>query len=293
MKGALMLAGLLAVGVTLAAVQTKLIKENVKNISDNLVYGICVYTIGSIVMVLSGGRLSCSPYVRILGIITGCLIIVESMTGVSALRHGSLALTTLVTMSNMILTIIPAGLLWNEPMSLKRAAGVILMLLSMALVLNVFGKKEENSNISGKWVVIVFVCFVAGGLVGFPQKYLTVSPYAGEVMSYLLWAYLVEACLESVMLILNINVRKESVTMAANRENILRLAASAVLTSLLHILTMGALRELPISVVMPISNGGRLILITLMDVVYFKSDLSRQQIAGILTGVAAIVVLSI
>ena len=128
---------------------------------------------------------------------------------------------------------------------------------------------------------------------GFPQKYQTMSVWSGEIMSYLLYAFLTAMLLSVPCLLFLVKGKKIRPTMQPERKLIAGTVLTGVMMALLHILTMRALDVIPISVVLPISNGGRLILVTLVDVFLFRQKLTGQQILGIILGLAAILMLSV
>jgi len=63
--------------------------------------------------------------------------------------------------------------------------------------------------------------------------------------------------------------------------------------AVIGLLFLRAMAFIPTSVLSPINNGGRLILITIMDVLLFKQKLTVPQYAGLASGITAIILLSI
>jgi len=297
MKNVLLLAVLVTDGVLLSALQNSLVKKNIRNMSDNFAYVCIIYIFGTLIMYLNGGRFQCSSFTRTMGIITGFLIIAEAVSGVNALRYGPMSLTNMLSMSSMVVPMIPAGILWNEPMTGLQIFAAGIMILSMALILNMFGKKEAGkgvfSGVNPKWLVFGLGCFIFGGLMGFPQKYQTMSAYSGEIISYLLYAFLTAAVLSVPCFLFYAKQKGEPLTLEFSPKLLSGIAACGILTAYLHILTMRALDTIPLAVVFTISNGGRLILVTIVDMFYFKQNLTKQQLAGIALGIISILLLSV
>lgn len=297
MKNALLMLTVVTSGVLLSALENSLVKKNIRSVCDNFAYVFIVYLFGALIMYLNGGRFQCSSFTKIMGIITGFTIIGEAVCGVGALKNGPMSLTNMLSMSSMVIPMIPAGILWNEPMTGVQIFAAALMLLAMSLILNMYGKKEEGkgvfSGVNPRWLVFGLGCFLFGGLMGFPQKYQTMSAFSGEIMSYLLYAFLTATFL-SVLCILFFSRKKgESLTLKFSAKLALEFAGCGILTAYLHILTMEALNRIPIAIVLTVSNGGRLILVTLVDMFYFKQKLTAQQIIGIAVGIVSILLLSI
>lgn len=297
MKNVLLLAVLVCDGVLLSVVQNSLVKKYIHNQSDNFLYIAAVYLTGSLVIFAAGGRFQCSDYTRILGVITGVLIIAETLFSTNALRYGPMSLTNLLSMSSMVIPMLPAGILWNEWMTPLQITAAVLMLLSMALIMNLFRKKDRaedrSTKVDPRWVVFALLCFLAGGLMGFPQKYQTMSVWSGEIMSYLLYAFLTAVLLSVPCFLFTYKGKKEPVTLRMSGKLTAGILGCGVMMALLHILTMKALDAIDLSVVFPVCNGGRLIIVTLVDVFLFRQKLSKQQVLGIVVGIAAILMLSI
>lgn len=295
MKNVILMAVLVASGVLLAALQNSLVKKNIKKTVDSFAYSAAVYAVGSIIMYIDGGRFECAPLTKILGLASGFLIISETVCSVNALRYGPMSLTIMLSMSSMVVPMIPAGILWNEPMTGLQIVAAVLMLLAMALILNLFGSKKEKKtygSIDKRWIIFGSLCFLSGGLMGFPQKYQTMSAYSGEIISYLLYAFLTASVLSAGCMLFTMKKTHDS-RLSFTGKLLPSVAVCGILTAMLYILTMEAMNVIPISVVLTVSNGGRLILVTLVDILYFKQPLGRQQAAGIALGVISILLLSI
>jgi len=295
MNKVLLLAVLLGDGLALGLLQNSLIKKKIQNTADNLLYLGIVFGFGSVVMFFAGGRFGCSAYTCLLGILTGFLIILEAFSYVNALKNGPISLTSMLCMASMIIPMIPSGILWNEPMTPLQIGAGLLMLLAIAMILQLFGKKENGSVFKGinkKWLLFSFLSFLAGGCMGFPQKYQTIG-CPEEIMSYLLWAFVTAAVLTVPFILLRVKGSYEKITLKLGGKLLTVIACCGIMTALLHILTMKCFEVIPVSVVLPVSNGGRLILFTLADMFLFKQKLTKQQLAGIVCGCIAILLLSV
>ncbi|MCQ2401091.1 MAG: hypothetical protein MJ059_04105 [Lachnospiraceae bacterium] len=301
--GALFLTVCVLDGLVLACVQNKISKDSIRTMSDNAVYEALVFGIGAVVMGAFGGVRVCSPYTVHLGVVLGILIILEGVFAVNALRIGSMSLSTMISMCSLVIPIIPAKWLWGEELTWQRITGIVLMIISMGLILNLiteFTEKKKNAElekveygVSRKWAFFAFMSFLAGGVMGFNQKKLTTCGLSGEIMPYLFYGFVTASLLGAVLYFYYKNREGEGLTLQLNRKNMVYIIPSGIAMALLHIATMKAIELLPMSLLLPISNGGRLILVTVIDMWLFKQKLSVEQLIGITVGITSIVLLSL
>lgn len=301
--GALFLTVCVLDGLVLACVQNKISKDSIRTMSDNAVYEALVFGIGAVVMGAFGGVRVCSPYTVHLGVVLGILIILEGVFAVNALRIGSMSLSTMISMCSLVIPIIPAKWLWGEEFTWQRITGIVLMIISMGLILNLiteFTEKKKNAElekveygVSRKWAFFAFMSFLAGGVMGFNQKKLTTCGLSGEIMPYLFYGFVTASLLGAVLYFYYKNREGEGLTLQLNRKNMVYIIPSGIAMALLHIATMKAIELLPMSLLLPISNGGRLILVTVIDMWLFKQKLSVEQLIGITVGITSIVLLSL
>lgn len=290
-------------GVILACLQNKISKNSIHTMSDNAVYEALVFGTGSLVIAVFGGVRVCDPYTIHLGVILGILIIVEGVFAVNALRVGSMSLSTMVSMCSLVIPIIPAKWLWGEEFTWQRITGIILMIISMGLILNLvteytekkkYSKHEAVSyGVSKKWIFFASMTFISGGVMGFNQKKLTTCGLSSEIMSYLFFGFITASFLGLLLFFYYRKRQGEEKTLRINRGNLIYILSTGAAMAVLHIATMKAIDFLPMSLLLPISNGGRLILVTIIDVLLFRQKLSAEQLAGIAIGVASIVLLSV
>ena len=111
-------------------------KRELKTTSDNILYSIVVLFVSAIVLAVFGGMQPVSSDTLRLSIVFGVLVAAEQIVGNEAFRHGSMSLTDLMANGGLILTIAFACLVWKETLTPLRAAGILLMLLAMVLIVN-------------------------------------------------------------------------------------------------------------------------------------------------------------
>ena len=277
-------------------------KRELKTTSDNILYSIVCLFAAAIVLAVSGGMQPVSSETLLLSIVFGVLVATEQIVGNEAYRHGSMSLTNLMADGGLILTIAFACIVWKETLTPLRAVGVLLMLLAMVLIVDPKAAAGEKSSekqtarrVNWIWILLSLLLFVLCGTLGIIQKMLAVSGHSDEISGFLFYNFIIATAVTVLYLLYNVKVRHEPVTVKffGNRGKLfLSSVFSGLCNSLLHITTMLAVGALPATVAFPIIDGGKLFLVTVMDVFLFKQKLTRTQIAGLVLAIAAIAILA-
>lgn len=125
-------------------------KRELKTTSDNILYSIVVLLVSAIVLAVFGGMQPVSSDTLRLSIVFGVLVAAEQIVGNEAFRHGSMSLTDLMANGGLILTIAFACIVWKETLTPLRAAGILLMLLAMVLIVNPKAEIKSKTDTRSK-----------------------------------------------------------------------------------------------------------------------------------------------
>jgi len=279
------------IAVTSGSVQNYYCKNLIKNTSDSYLFIIIVDTIallGMIFVVKPGvPSLSCLGLAAVQGTITAGVIICM----MEALRLGSFSLSTLFSLAALVIPVCASPFLWGEQLTRIQILGTVLMLAAMALTLNVGG--TDKNLVSRRWLLFAFLTFLFCGLEGICEKYnqYVLTPAESGTFTFFNYVFLVLTVL--LALVIRHFRTKEKITLHLEWKHALPVCFIGAGNPAMILLLLAALRELPTATFYGISNGSKLMLTTLLDVVLFKQKLKPVQFAGLGLGLAAIVLLSI
>ena len=295
----------IAVGVVSACIQNYFCKNLFRSRSDNLLYQLIVYAIGIPASMFTVKLTAPSGYTAALGVLAGLLIMAEMFCILEAMRCGPMSLTSLFSMAALLIPVCLSPVLWNERMSPLQIAGTVLVFVSMVLILDVpaeirklketrkNAEKEKNgSGVSLKWLLYAFGAFLFGGCCAIPEKYLVNSAYADQSGIYAMISFCVVVLVSAAALLLRSGIRKERPTFQITLKRVPLLLFLGISNAAVVLLIIEALKFLPASVVYCTHNGGRLVLITVMDVLLFKQKLKPIQIVGMAVGLLSVIFLS-
>jgi len=265
-------------------------KNEIKNQSDNLAFNLIGNVLCIAIIALCGGLSSAHSVTIILGSLFGLLNLMASLTFTAALKLGPMSLTSLIVLCGSTLTsTIVNTLLFHEPIPTgMQLLGIILIIFSLILGSNI----NLSGGFSALWFIIVLVSAVFNGSLGIVQKIQTQSAYPTETMQFLFWTFIFCSLFNTVLLVYRVKCRQEKVTLTFDK----RLVSGALLvgaaTASIHIINLKLVSMLPSAIFFPVNSCGRIILTTLADYVIFKTRLSKRQIASLILGFIAILMVS-
>lgn len=203
---------------------------------------------------------------------------------VYAVRYGSMALTSLITSFSLILPT-GYGVLLGEQVTIKLAAGVILLLAAIVLV-NL--KVSRRDKLSVKWLSYVALSFVGNGSCSIVQnieKRALGDAFTHEFMIIGLAAafvfLIVFACVKSG------NVLKELKVCLPYG------AGNGLSNAMVHFLMMTMIGNIPNTIMYPTGSALGMIVAFLLAYVVYKERFTKPQYAGYVLGVLSIILLNI
>ncbi len=233
----------------------------------------------------SGGSLSFSwelfPWSASFGISYGLAIFFS----VLAVNCGSLALTSLIISYSLILPTLFGLIYYHEPISLLFIIGMLLLLLSLLLINMSSGKVV----ITLRWCVYVGISFLANGACSIVQSAQQRHFNGANKNEFMIMA------LSTVSIILiAFSIAKEKKDLAVCLKNGLLYGSICGITNgIVNLLSLVLVTRMNVSIVFPVISAGCIVAVSVVSVLYYKEQLSRNQIIGVAAGVGAIVFLSL
>jgi len=232
----------------------------------------------AIFWVANGFQLHFSAYSMLLAAGFAITVMLYNLCGFRIMKHGSMAQYTLFLMSGGMLLPYVCGLLfWNEPFSLLRTAGLV-VILAAVIFSNGDGSKLDKSILG-----LCCAVFVLNGLTGICSKLNqseTVIPVvsATEFVIYTGLARFVIA--DAGYLFCKKGENTEEV-----REKCpvwLLIFLSAAIDGVSYFLQLVGAANLPATVLFPFVTGGTMVFSALAGMIFFKEKPSRRVLLGIL-----------
>ena len=166
------------------------------------------------------------------------------------------ASTLLVYMGSMVIPAVFGTLCYNQDITALRVAGLVLMVISLALSLDL----KKDKSMTGKWLVYSALSFLFWGLVGICQQIHQNSAYAGEINEFLFWSFVMMTVLfVALYFVLGNKEQQQDGYVIKSKASVL-VMVSGVLIAVVYKINLYLAGVMPGMVFFPIVNGGVLLL---------------------------------
>lgn len=237
------------------------------------------------------------PKVALIGAAGGLFAGLALLAFQSALRFGKISTSWLILQLSVSVPILLSLVVFGERLGLWKLVGVALVLGAMLLLW--WDKRTEPEQAAGatedathatssaklKWLPLIVLAFLANGLAMSSQKLLT-ETVRGQDFS---WQFTVSLYWAGFLFTGALSLARDGL---ANRQEVslgLAMAVASVAGNVMLVKALGS--GVPGTAAYPIANGGSLFLVVAAGVLFFKERLTPAGVAGVLVGIAAILVL--
>ena len=255
----------------------------------------CISLVSCLVLLLWGGFHALSSFSLALGAAFGAVTFFLSFTLLAAFSLGPWSYTSVLTSLSMLLPAFSGAVFWHERIGALQFVGTALVIV--CIVLSVPKKKADEKAASLKWFAYTAAAFFLNGSIGIMQKWHQNSPYAAELNEFLVVSFgvgTVCAVCHAVFL------ARRAPADGPRRVLPLPLPRAALLfalggagTATIHKLNLYLSGVLPGAVFFPTVNGGALVLTSLAAFLFFREKLTGRQWAGLVIGLAAVLLLTL
>lgn len=249
---------------------------------------------GVVLLLLSGGNFSVSPYTAWMAILFGIITAAQQITNSAALSAGPWSYTSVIISMSTVITALSGVLFFSESIRMTQVFGIALMLV--CLVLSVKPESGEQKKKSLRWFLFTLISCICSGGVGIMQKIHQSSDHRGELTMFLIIAFIGSFLFSSGNLLIekiHTGGRKEPLFSSKASASLLTVLFCAAgigiaLNNLINLYLSGVVES---AIFFPIVNGGGLVLITVASLVFFREKLSGRQWLGMAFGTAAVLLL--
>jgi drug/metabolite transporter (DMT)-like permease len=273
----------LKVGIQSKASRTVLTEKN-----EVVFYNFGVFGLIAILFLYS--VFGCSFEVWVYGAMFAFLTVNFQLFYTEALASGSVSLTVMMVNLAMVIPVLFSKFCYNEPLTTCRIIGILLTIVSIVCVTDLKSKKHTNK----KWLLCAVVATLVNGLTGIVQKSFNASPVGVERSAFISTSYIMAFIFSGLVLLV----------MSLSKGKAKRLEPKKIVKILPYIIAVGItlgtfqmLYNYTMTLVdgtyfFPVYSGGAIVLSTLLGVIMFKDKISKNQVVGIILGIASIVLMN-
>lgn len=286
----LILLPLFALSTAKVAMQGKLSRRCMKNVTDVILYNAIVFAMLGLAFFALNHFCFPSRSTILYGIFYALTNVVFQVCYTCALRSGPVSLTVLISNLSAVMSVI-YGVGWcHETLAWYNLLGLGFM--GAALVLSVNWAEMKMHTFNRSWFVYTIATMLANGGGSIVLKMQKVA-CPGENNGMLLMSYGVGAVMLLLCLLGSCRSGRGKCTMRVDGKNLGWMALIALVLAVYMPLYTGAVGVLPLAIFQPLINVGGMVCISVLGIVMFKDRLSHGQIVGLGMGIIAVVLLTL
>lgn len=274
-------------------IRNYLSKKCVRNKSDfyylNTIFSI-VSTIALVIVAAVTKASLPSAYTVVMGLLFGVLTALVTIFNMYALECGPMSYTSLIMTAAMIFPALSGYFFFSESLGTFKITGMIIMLFS--LFLSVYNKNGNEKKANKKWFVFSILTMICNGSIGIMQKIHQSSVHRGELLYFLIIAFVFSAVYSFICLLFFEKNKKFTAKPHKIFSPVFWLTVLSgfliAVSNLINLYLSGVMNSI---IFFPILNGANLFILIFASSVLFKEKLSLTKWIGIIIGCAAIALL--
>ena len=232
------------------------------------------------------------------GVLFGVVFIATITTYYYALHTGPMSYTSFFYTASLIIPSLAGMLIWHEAVRWVVLCGIALFLIAFFLI-SIPGA-EKGKKINKKWMVLCLVTCVLNGSLSVIVKAQQMT-VGGEAPSMTTVAFTSAAVLCFLTYFILCFARKSDITVGQDIKHMIGSYSIPLLAMAVgngggnFVLTYLSAPEtgVPAAVLFPVVQGGMMIAVTAYSVLLLKEKINKWGVVGILTGLAALIVINL
>ena len=237
-------------------------------------------------VISSGGKLNFTSDTLIYSAFFGITYAFAVIGAFLAIKTGPLSFTSLICSFSMIIPTFYGLFFLDEKASVSFIIGILLLLVSLALI-NA-EKKGDERKITAKWILFVIIGFLGNGMCTVAQK-MQQDAFSGSFKSEFMIVALLFVFVSFALISFFTERKQLSESFKGSKWFIMR----GLLNGLVNLLVMVLSARMNVSLMFPLISVGGLILTFAISRLVYKENFSSKQYIGFALGVLAVITLNL
>ena len=265
--------------------QSRFGKKMMNGFGDTVAFNSVVFTVAALLFLKNALAASAGVWSYAAGFAFFTVLFQLSYT--KALAVGNVSLTVMIVNLGMLFPVFLSAFWFHEQISVLRGVGIVLTVASF--VLCVERRKEDRTR--ADWFLYAVLALIGNGCLFVVQKLFGESALASSKEAFVSCSFLVASCM-TYALLGGWKLRKGKAEALKKPKFWLIAVAVGVILSVFQVMNTHAIATIDGTLMFPAYAGGSILLSTLVGVLLFRDRLNKKQIAGMITGAVAIVLVN-
>ncbi len=212
--------------------------------------------------------------------------------GLEALKSGAMVLSSMAGSAGLLLPCVFGIFMFDEPMSLMQLFGILLLIFSGWLLIG-YSKKLKGS-FTPRTMLLLIGSMLSNGFTMVAQKMFSkyLPDVSVSVFSFLAFGLVGVGMCVGLVPQLTKKEKREEIRELPKALWFYGAGLSTILLIINQLATIAA-KVIPSAIMFPINDGGATIITALTGAVVFKEKLTARSVAGLVLGIAALIVINL
>ena len=212
--------------------------------------------------------------------------------GLEALKSGAMVLSSMAGSAGLLLPCVFGIFMFDEPMSLMQLFGILLLIFSGWLLIG-YSKKLKGS-FTPRTMLLLIGSMLSNGFTMVAQKMFSkyLPDVSVSVFSFLAFGLVGVGMSVGLVPQLTKKEKREEIRELPKALWFYGAGLSTILLIINQLATIAA-KVIPSAIMFPINDGGATIITALTGAVVFKEKLTARSVAGLVLGIAALIVINL
>lgn len=212
--------------------------------------------------------------------------------GLEALKSGAMVLSSMAGSAGLLLPCVFGIFMFDEPMSLMQLFGILLLIFSGWLLIG-YSKKLKGS-FTPRTMLLLIGSMLSNGFTMVAQKMFSkyLPDVSVSVFSFLAFGLVGVGMCVGLVPQLTKKEKREEIRELPKALWFYGAGLSTILLIINQLATIAA-KVIPSAIMFPINDGGATIITALTGAVVFKEKLTARSVAGLVLGIASLIVINL
>lgn len=236
----------------------------------------------------------------ICSVLTAALFAIDLFSGLVAIKGCSIAVATMFGLGGLIISVLISYFWFGEDIEIHQLAGLVVFFVSAYLLSS--RDNKSGKKLSLRTFVMLFINFVANGLVMVVQKYFALRVEGGNTLLFsfvsfalcgvfMLFCYIILTIKHKERDKLQENTEKDEPIL--NKKLVICGMLLAFALFLINVIITEMGKTVSAIIIFPVSSAISIIIATMVGYIVFKEKLSLKKIIGLVIGIVSIIVIGI
>ena len=236
----------------------------------------------------------------ICSVLTAALFATDLFSGLEAIKGCSIAVATMFGLGGLIISVLVSYFWFGEDIEIHQFVGLVVFFISAYLLSS--RDNKSGKKLSLRTFVMLFINFVANGLVMVVQKYFSLKVDGGNTLLFSFVSFALCGIFMLFCFIILTIKQKERDKLQGNtgkNEPILnkKLVICGILLAfalfLINVIITEMGKKVSAIIIFPVSSAISIIIATMVGYIAFNEKLSLKKIIGLVIGIVSIIVIGI